>query len=59
MMKPVHTMLPVKSFEKALDIFMSNNENNEMLMKQLRAKRLKREKIKFLRFMGYLQNNEN
>ena len=54
MQKVVNHILPVNNFEKAERIFFLDNGNNSVLKYQYDTKRTKREKIKFLRFMGYL-----
>jgi hypothetical protein len=46
--------LPLTTFEKANEVFLMDNKNNPILSAQYTSKRTKREKIKFLRYMGYL-----
>lgn len=50
--------LPVKDFTKAQDIFVKDNYENDMIINQYSRKRTKNEKIKYLRFMGYLETPE-
>lgn len=45
--------LPVKSLEKAERIFLE--EATPILMDQYFTKRLKKDKVRFLKFMGYLE----
>lgn len=46
--------LPVETFEKAEQIFHSDTVDNTVLQDQYATKKRKQDKIKFLRFMGYL-----
>lgn len=46
--------LPVETFEKAEEIFKAETKNNVVLSAQYSTKKNKRDKIKYLRFMGYL-----
>lgn len=47
--------LPLATFEKANEVFLKECQYNSNLLSQYNAKRTKREKIKYLRFMGYLE----
>ena len=50
--------LPVKDFRKAEEIFVKENVDNSVLISQYSKKRTQNEKIKYLRFMGYMETPE-
>lgn len=50
--------LPVKDFRKAEEIFVKENFDNTVLINQYSKKKTKNEKVKYLRFMGYMETPE-
>jgi hypothetical protein len=53
--KPLYKhKLPLENFEQAHKVFLQDHQNNKMIMEQYEKRKKKNDKIKFLRFMGYL-----
>ena len=50
--------LPVEDFRKAEEIFVKENFDNAVLISQYSKKKTKNEKVKYLRFMGYMETPE-
>lgn len=50
--------LPVSDFKKAEEIFVKENFDNAVLISQYSKKKTKNEKVKYLRFMGYMETPE-